>query len=253
VVTTVVIFLLPTCLINFFQGYCGWSLNGTRTHYSSYENCSETVCKDGTEYCGGSGAGSSVLTYRTDRYHYLLNYTDVGTGTPNSTTSGTATYSWQGCWNELGPLDPPQQILQTFVSATNSSGSVTSCAATCATRNGTSTTPYTYMAVDRGGYCYCGINLDPRSQLYPNSDCQTACLGDSTELCGGLGFAGVYKLDTTAGKSRIMRSDEGMRRRRRRRRRSSSSSSSSIFGTSKEQEEIEWEQQAGDDYGADVF
>ncbi|KAI4147744.1 MAG: hypothetical protein LQ340_005406, partial [Diploschistes diacapsis] len=171
-------------------GYCGWTLNNTQSQFSTNDNCQVSVC-DGNpaEYCGGDG---SVMIYGTPQSSFSNGYTG-GSGsasyTPLSVTTGLASWVYQGCYNEMGP-HVPGTVVTDYANTTWRTGTVPACARQCAVENAGAN--YAYMALDYMGQCFCGNTLDPRAQLNDVSNCHLECDGDSTEYCGGNGYAAVY-------------------------------------------------------------
>jgi len=55
---------------------------------------------------------------------------------------------------------------------------------------------YTIFGVEYAYECYCGDSLEAGSVLTAETDCNTACGGNATELCGGSNRLNVYTYST---------------------------------------------------------
>jgi len=53
---------------------------------------------------------------------------------------------------------------------------------------------YTLFGVEYADECYCGNSFATGTTLDVNNDCNMACAGDNTELCGGAGAMNVYEV-----------------------------------------------------------
>ena len=189
-------------------GRCGATVNTTALRYPDYTNCKQTVCGDGLAYCGGGqpvGQENAELLYYAPPSSFAYGYTDRGTGSPPTVVGNNNTYSYQGCFESLGPVSPPKIVYD--LNSAASTYSVTSCATYCGS-HGNLTNPgtaYAFMALDRGGYCGCGTSTDRRAQLLPPTDCRSPCSGDAAQICGGPlsvdGYRGVVSLYSLTGNS----------------------------------------------------
>lgn len=184
-------------------GHCGASVNTTAARYTDYAPCKQTICADGAAYCGGNQptSGNAELIYYAPPSSFAYGYTNRGTGTPQVVTGSGNLYTYQGCFESLGPVTPPRIVYD--LNPAGGSNSVSSCATYCGSHGNSTGTAYTYMALDRGGFCGCGTSIDQRSQLLPPTDCASPCSGDASQICGGPltsdGYRGVVSLYALSG------------------------------------------------------
>ncbi|KAH8661593.1 WSC domain-containing protein [Tricladium varicosporioides] len=96
-----------------------------------------------------------------------------------------------GCYTEGNNT----RALSGFQQYDYSGMTVEKCAAICAA------TPYTFMGVEYGGECYCG--LQPQfnksgSVAVPDTQCSILCAGNSTEYCGAGNRLDLYRIPPVA-------------------------------------------------------
>lgn len=92
-------------------------------------------------------------------------------------------YSYQGCWKEIGG-----RALQ-GKSFSNSSNSLEFCASFCA--------GYTYFATEYSSECYCSNVVSSLSSPATDGRCNMLCSADKLEYCGGPNGLSLYKYNAT--------------------------------------------------------
>lgn len=141
--------------------------------------CAATIAReDGTqEVCGG--------------YAFLsvYNNTDPGFSPPGSGSSP----GYVGCFAE----GADGRTLRG--ASTSSAGGMTVEACEAFAREGNSGAGYRYAGVEYGSQCYVGNSIIPPAAAAlndtsspPSSQCDMACSGDGSEVCGGPGVLSVY-------------------------------------------------------------
>ncbi|KAF8264806.1 WSC domain-containing protein [Lactarius quietus] len=90
---------------------------------------------------------------------------------------GFASWNYRGCWSDT---DSVNRALNTQVTVQGglAHASVENCIAECNSMS-------FHMAGVEEKTCYCGKSLNKNSMQIAESNCNTVCTGDSTELCGG--------------------------------------------------------------------
>jgi hypothetical protein len=115
-------------------------------------------------------------------------------GSPNSVTvkndkGSSETWTYQGCYTDLIP-DRNTRSLASWGRGDSS----TSCANNCYSAG------YTIAGTEYGGQCFCGNTITSTTKK-DDSDCNTACAGASSEMCGGASRLSIYaKGGTTLNK-----------------------------------------------------
>lgn len=54
---------------------------------------------------------------------------------------------------------------------------------------------YSYYGTEYSTECFCGDSISNGANHVPNSACDMACGGDSTQICGGTSLLSIYKSD----------------------------------------------------------
>ncbi|MCJ1354543.1 MAG: hypothetical protein MMC33_004532 [Icmadophila ericetorum] len=111
------------------------------------------------------------------------------TSTSTSTSPPTATpslngYNYQGCYT-----DATDSRVLTGVSTSTGSMTWASCSAFC--------TGYNFFGVEYGSECYCGNAFVNPTSVAPATDCNMACTGNATEVCGAGARLNLFKAKTT--------------------------------------------------------
>ena len=106
---------------------------------------------------------------------------------PNTSTSSIHDYKYRGCWNDSGlkngrALGYGQNIPGDLMTTEK-------CLRACL-KNG-----YRFGGTEYYNQCFCGVVLDEESALVPESECNTPCTGNPTQMCGGAGRLSVYEND----------------------------------------------------------
>ncbi|KAL9085044.1 MAG: hypothetical protein Q9165_007785 [Trypethelium subeluteriae] len=176
--------------------YCGNTLNAGSELVPGGDPtvtlCDMTCGGNSTEYCGGPNR--------------LNMYQSNGTAPPASTTGNSAPTSTPGA-----PSNPQTVGQFTYLGCYNDSVgtraltgpttggntiTIESCASACKS--------YTYFGTEYADECYCGNSLQAGSVLSAangNIDCNMACAGNSSELCGGPNRLSIYGPNPNASAS----------------------------------------------------
>lgn len=162
-----------------------------------------------TEICGGSS--------RLNVYDYQMQYptsssssvsgSSIPASTSTTSISGTtgvvssssstssapaatgfpAGWSSQGCW-----ADSTQGRILSFQAPDSETLTPQSCASTC------STAGYLVSGTEYSTQCFCGKGIQNNGTQAPSSDCNMACSGDSTQMCGAGNFLSIVSKGTPA-------------------------------------------------------
>jgi len=149
--------------------YCGLALDPNSVLADDDSQCSYACAGDETEMCGGSALISV--------------YTNSAASGP-SDPEAIGNYEFQGCWTDL----TPGRVLPVAMGA-DSQMTPELCATKCA--------GYPWFGVEWSTECYCGLELDQSSVNVELANCQMACAGSASEICGGSALLSLYH-DTTA-------------------------------------------------------
>lgn len=145
--------------------FCGNNMPTTSRTPSPY--CNVKCAGKADEYCGGG--------FQMDIY----NSSAVSPGpAPPGTPSG-----WKGCYGDTGTVKIMNDYSFSSPKMTNDM-----CRIGCASLN------YTLAGVELGNRCYCGNSLKS-TQLLPSSSCNTPCVGDATQNCGGNYVMTLFDVD----------------------------------------------------------
>lgn len=151
--------------------YCGTNLSfGTGTFVSTLSNCNQHCNGNSSEICGDYYR-STVYNIAAASYSNSSNFHPAG---------------WQGCFAEgsghfalqntswsLSTMTPMQCI------------------------NGCSELGYQYAGLEQGNRCFCGNSFNGGQRL-PESQCGTACAGNSSAVCGGGTSLDLYTVGNAA-------------------------------------------------------
>ena len=140
--------------------YCG-NERGTSSVAAPDAECSFPCPGDAAETCG---AGSRVEIYTNDAY------------TPPTMPAAPTGAQYLGCFVDAAERVFPDRIIS------EDDMTAAKCAANCE--------GYTYFGTQWGRECYCG-NTAP-TEVAPASECNMACSGDATEVCGAGMRLSVY-------------------------------------------------------------
>ncbi|MCJ1410361.1 hypothetical protein MMC19_004446 [Ptychographa xylographoides] len=168
--------------------YCGNAFsNGGGPAPDGLAGCNMVCNGNSSEYCGGPN--------RLDMYQF--GGTGTGTGSSTSTTtappSGTTTaagsatglptgWTYAGCY-----VDGANGRIMANQQPDSQTNTVESCVATCAAAG------YTISGTEFSSQCFCGNNIQNGGVLASaDSQCNTACSGNSAEMCGGGNRVSVY-------------------------------------------------------------
>lgn len=153
--------------------YCGDSFNAGSVAAPA-SDCDMACEGDADEYCG---AGNRLSVY-------VLANPASGSGTGGSTATASSSpptetgfptgWTYQGCW-----IDGANGRILSYQAPDSQTLTQQSCAATCLGMN------YTISGTEYASQCFCGDTIVNGGSQTVESACNTACTGDSSEMCGG--------------------------------------------------------------------
>jgi hypothetical protein len=165
---------------NQLPGYCGDSFSAGSVP-APPTDCDMLCDGNPLETCGGP--------VRLSVFQLIA----VGSGTTTSSTasstptaSSVGDYTYYGCQTE----GTNTRALSAKSYAADSM-TLESCQAFCS--------GYTYFGTEYARECYCGNSFSAGSVPAPQSDCDFACMGDASEICGAGNRLSVYQLGAVAG------------------------------------------------------
>ncbi|CAN0209622.1 unnamed protein product [Ectocarpus sp. 12 AP-2014] len=101
--------------------------------------------------------------------------------TPSPPSPSSSSYSYVGCF-----VDSPDRVLSgDSITSSNSVMTTAYCADFCEGSD--------YFGVQFGYECFCSSSGDTPDELGESEDCEMACSGDSSEICGGFYAIQVYE------------------------------------------------------------
>jgi hypothetical protein len=152
------------------QCFCGnFFANPTYTVDSTA--CNMPCSGDSTEMCGG---GDLLTVYK------------AATVTP-PTIPTVAQYLYQGCFQDSVARVLDAKLMQAWPDM-----SIENCAAFCE--------GYEFFGAEYGQECYCGNTFANPTNMLMESNCDTVCEDDETELCGGNWALSIYQLESNGRK-----------------------------------------------------
>ena len=157
------------------QCFCGnYMLNGGALA-SADSQCGMTCAGNNTQACGGP-----------DRMSVWSNITFQSYAPPKPQTTGLpGNFQYQGCLTDT----PQPRILPYEVQDFQTNLSVPLCLQRCMDFG------FSAASVEYGTQCYCGDDIDRQAKGVPylnEQQCNTACIGDPTAMCGGAGAMNYY-------------------------------------------------------------
>ncbi|KAI8242064.1 hypothetical protein K4K55_011167 [Colletotrichum sp. SAR 10_96] len=161
----------------YFGAECGSKLSAAATLAADDTECSFACPGNGFQKCG---AGNRLSVYKNE---------NIVTPAGPSAKAKAGSYVSAGCYSDLVQG-------QRALSRTRADDAMTPdmCATFCAGS--------AWMGVEYGKECWCGNVLGSLSlPATQQTDCNMACAGDSTSLCGGPARLNMYTLDTANGVS----------------------------------------------------
>jgi len=145
------------------QGFDSWIDFHVNDSYCN-TNCTGTTQK---EKCGG--------IYKT------LPFISVYVASSNPYYQKAKTYGFFGCFVD-NPNRNQSPVISIFKTNMSSVASHEKCMNTCLAQDLT----YTVFGMGEGGMCYCSDDYDSLPLLWANASiCNTPCMGNSQEKCGG--------------------------------------------------------------------
>jgi hypothetical protein len=166
--------------------YCGNAFeNGGGPAPDGLVGCDMTCNGNSSEYCGGPN--------RLDVYNSTgtIPPTTTDTVVPTATGSGTATdlpsgWTYGGCWIDNAFGGRILAVGEAGSTAVTTALTIESCIAACTAAG------YTVAGVEYSTQCYCGDEIIEGGALSADTDCNMACGGASTEICGGPNRMSIY-------------------------------------------------------------
>ncbi|KAJ9157373.1 Glyoxal oxidase-like protein [Pleurostoma richardsiae] len=177
--------------------YCGNSFNAGSVAAPATD-CSFLCAGDSFEYCGAGNRLSVYSLGGAASQSSSKPATSTSTGTATGIASGTTSavvstssapaatgfptgWSYQGCW-----IDGAQGRILSYQAPDSQTLTQQSCAQLCQTQG------YTISGTEYAQQCFCGNQIVNGGEQSAESDCNTPCSGDSTEMCGGGGRLSIY-------------------------------------------------------------
>ncbi|KAG7104597.1 WSC domain-containing protein like [Verticillium longisporum] len=158
-------------------------------------HCNFDCSGDLQQICGGNGvgdgAGATYISLFADSTQWDGNLTrpDSGGGTVTPPVGGPVANPGVGGYKHIGCYTEATQGRALPTEGKVTSKTVASCVDACKGLN------LKMAGVEYGGECWCGNELRGGSVAAPAKDCNIACGGNATELCGGGSRLNVYQLD----------------------------------------------------------
>ncbi|GFZ47912.1 hypothetical protein JCM24511_05659 [Saitozyma sp. JCM 24511] len=180
--------------------YCDSSIRNNGALQSS--GCVMTCSGNSSEICGGSdrlniyqavnstGSGSTSTT--TTSTTSTPTTATATTTTTAATTTGTGpaptnAWSYVGCTSD----SVNARSLSVGEALPNGNNSVEACTAACYAAG------YNYAGMEYADECYCDSAIRNSGASIPESSCNMACNGNSTEICGGPNALSLYHYNGT--------------------------------------------------------
>nr|CAJ76263.1 protein-O-xylosyltransferase [Drosophila yakuba] len=88
-----------------------------------------------------------------------------------------------GCFKD----EKDRRLLDGYYSSSKTTNSPAKCVELCLQSG------YPYAGVQYGRECFCGYDTPPRAAKLPDSSCNTKCLGNAKEICGGFYAMNIYE------------------------------------------------------------
>ncbi|CAG7852330.1 SubName: Full=Related to copper radical oxidase-Phanerochaete chrysosporium {ECO:0000313/EMBL:CCA69742.1} [Serendipita indica DSM 11827] len=111
-----------------------------------------------------------------------------GASVLSTIVAGTTTYYSRGCYDEL---KSGQHALQHEITSTLTSISATTCVVGCQLAG------YSIAGVMNGNQCFCDNAMSPDAPELDAEQCDSACSGNSLEVCGGVWHYDIYYTSST--------------------------------------------------------
>ncbi|KAI8186093.1 hypothetical protein KHU50_001376 [Colletotrichum sp. SAR 10_65] len=161
----------------YFGAECGSKLSAAATLAADDTECSFACPGNGFQKCG---AGNRLSVYKNE---------NIVTPAGPSAKAKAGSYVSAGCYSDL--VQGQRALVRTRA---DDAMTPDMCATFCAGS--------AWMGVEYGKECWCGNVLGSLSlPATQQTDCNMACAGDSTSLCGGPARLNMYTLDTANGVS----------------------------------------------------
>lgn len=158
-----------------------------------------TVTGSATLLSSNTGSASSSTLSSTTRTSITIPVS--ASSTISSTASPLATYAIHtdstdlSEWYSLGcAVDSATRILGGYSETSQLKLTIDGCLSMCEDKG------YSFAGVEFGEECYCGSSI-PTTITYSDGNCNVACTGDSTEMCGGGWGLDLYELVSSASAS----------------------------------------------------
>ncbi|PPQ83225.1 LOW QUALITY PROTEIN: GH-71 [Psilocybe cyanescens] len=151
--------------------------------------------------------GQTIINYTPSDYTYVLNPVNPPPVSSSSSTSSSATssssssssstssstsasatstpvpgWTYQGCY-----VDSDPRVLPENGPFSTNTMTISTCLARCQAGN------YLYAGVESRNECFCSNTIRNGAVLTSASDCNTPCVGNPTDTCGGVWRINIYK------------------------------------------------------------
>jgi WSC domain len=135
-----------------------------------------------TQHCGGPG-GYLAMYYDSTKYDPISGAISIPAAPNNPNAIGP--YSYVGCWTD----STGSRSLSVGTVGKSSNMSLEGCSTSCQ--------GYKLFGTEYGQECYCGNGILSSATQKPDSDCNMACTGNSSEYCGNGNRLSLYFLNDT--------------------------------------------------------
>ncbi|RDL34535.1 uncharacterized protein BP5553_07663 [Venustampulla echinocandica] len=115
------------------------------------------------------------------------------TTAPASIFPGTASWAYQGCYNETTTVNGTNGLraLNGGINSALDTMTVPICLNFCADAN------YAFAGLEYTRECYCARYVSSLSSKLPDSSCNLPCKGNSSQICGGSLSLSVYQVKSS--------------------------------------------------------
>ncbi|KIY46772.1 hypothetical protein FISHEDRAFT_75298 [Fistulina hepatica ATCC 64428] len=187
-----------------YQCFCGnsYTSNGNTGTFVSTSYCSTACYANSSQLCGGTGYMDlyqlTVSATTSTSTSTSAAYTSTSTSAPTTSHSTTST----------SPLTSASSTATTsgYIGCIADSSSARAITGAAYSVQGKMTpayckglcSGYTYAGVEYSYQCFCGDSYtnNGRGTIVSGAYCNSACSGNSTEMCGGTGYMGVYTVSS---------------------------------------------------------
>ncbi|CZR53720.1 related to glyoxal oxidase precursor [Phialocephala subalpina] len=160
------------------------------------DGCDMACNGNAAETCGGAnrlnmyllaGSGTGTTTSSTSGTGSVTSTSSTSTTSAPVITSLPTGWTYKGCW-----IDQAYGRILSTQSPDSATLTVESCVAACVALG------YSIAGMEYYTQCYCGNSMINQAALATaDTDCNTACGGNSAEMCGGGDRMSIYSNETT--------------------------------------------------------